>query len=132
MDALSVVAHAVVAHAALVLRLPMPPLLLWLVITASGGATVLSYAVLAEAFPKEVASRANAALNVLHIGGAFAIQSGIGVAVGLWNMDAAGHASAAAYTAAFGGNLLPQVLALAWFVLAPHAAARPALAAGEA
>lgn len=130
----AVAALSIAAQAALVLRLPVPPLLPWLVLAASGSATVLSYAALAEAFPKEVVGRANAALNVLHIGGAFAIQSGIGVAVGLWDTDAAGHAPATAYAAAFAGNLLPQVLALAWFVLAPRAAvvAGPALAADGA
>jgi hypothetical protein len=34
-------------------------------------------------------------------------------------VDAAGHAPAAAYEAAFGINLLPQLLALAWFLVAP-------------
>jgi hypothetical protein len=85
---------------------------------------VLSYAALVEVFPKEVAGRANSALNVLHIGGAFAIQSGIGVVVGLWSADAAGHSPAAAYAVAFALNLAPQCLALAWFVAAPALARR--------
>ena len=115
----AVAALSVAAQAALVLRLPVPPFLPWLVLAAAGSATVLSYAALADAFPKEAAGRANAALNVLHIGGAFLIQSGIGVVVGLWGTDAAGHSPAAAYAVAFAFNLLPQCLALAWFAAAP-------------
>ncbi len=39
----------------------------------------LSYAILAEYFPKELAGRANAALNLFHIGGAFVVQYMTGV-----------------------------------------------------
>ncbi len=114
-----VAALSIAAQAALILRLPVPPLLPWLVLAVAGSATVLSYALLAEVFPKEMAGRANSALNVLHIGGAFAIQSGIGVVVGLWSEDAAGHSPAVAYGVAFALNLAPQCLALSWFVAAP-------------
>ena len=66
-----------------------------------GAGTVLSYALIEDLFPKEVAGRANAALNVLHIGGAFAIQAGIGVVVRLWPRDPYGHYPPDAYAAAF-------------------------------
>lgn len=112
----------------------MPPLLPLLVLAVAAGAAVLSYAALAEVFPSELAGRASSALNVLHIGGAFAIQGGIGLVIGAWGADAAGHSPAAAYAAAFGLNLVPQGVTLAWFALAPRAAARaePALAADGA
>ena len=42
----------------------------------------LSYAILAESFPKEVAGRANGALNVFHHGGAFALQYATGLILG--------------------------------------------------
>ena len=128
----AVAARSVAAQAALVLRLPVPFLLPWLVVAAAGSATVLSYAALAEAFPQEIAGRANAALNVLHIGGAFAIQSGIGTVVGLWGADAAGHSPAAAYATAFAVNLAPQCLALAWFAVAPALPGRGKLRAWAA
>jgi hypothetical protein len=80
---------------------------------------VLSYAALAESFPKELAGRANSALNVLHIGGAFLVQSGIGFVVELWPADGGGHYPADAYATAFGLNVVPQVAALAWFLLCP-------------
>ncbi len=134
-EALAMVAAlSILAQAALILRLPVPPLLPWLVLAVAGSATVLSYAALAEVFPKEMAGRANSALNVLHIGGAFVIQSGIGVVVGLWSADAAGHSPAVAYSIAFAANVVPQCLALSWFVAAPaltgHAGPAPAAADG--
>ena len=42
---------------ALVLRLPLPSYLQWAVVAAVGAATVLSFAILAEYFPKELAGR---------------------------------------------------------------------------
>jgi hypothetical protein len=75
--------------------------------------------------------------KLLHIGGAFLIQSGIGLVVERWPADAAGRYPAAAYTEAFGLNLAPQAAALAWFLLWPalgavrraSASAKDALAA---
>ena len=42
---------------------------------SAGAATVLSFAVLAQYFPKEVSGRANAALGVLNMGTAFGLRS---------------------------------------------------------
>jgi MFS family permease len=81
-----------------------------------GGGTVLSYSLMADLFPKEMAGRANAALNVLHIGGAFAIQLGVGVIVGLWAREPRGHYPADAYAAAFLILIVLQALALLWFL----------------
>jgi hypothetical protein len=119
-DALAAVAAlSVAAQAAFVLRVAVPPLLPWLLLAVAGSATVLSYAALAEVFPKQLAGRTNTALSALHIGAAFAIQSGIGAVVGLWNTDAAGHSPATAYSVAFALNLVPQCMALVWFVVVP-------------
>jgi len=107
------------AELALVFRLPIPSTVLWALVAGMGAATVLSYALIADLFPKEVAGRANAALNILHIGGAFAIQAGIGVIVGLWHRDPYGHYPPNAYAAAFLIIVLLQFLALLWF-LSPH------------
>lgn len=110
---------SILAQAALALRAPVPDLLPWLWIAATGAGTVVSYAALAEVFPKALAGRANAALNLLHIGGAFVIQAGFGAVLGGWPADAAGHYPPAAYAAAFALILLPQALALLWFAVAP-------------
>lgn len=103
------------AQASLASRAHVPPLLPWILIAAAGSATVLSYAALRETFPPEMAGRANAALNVMHIGGAFAIQSGLGLILSFWP-SVSGHPPAIAYDVALGVNLVPQILAMAWFL----------------
>ena len=72
------------------------------------------YAVLAEYFPKEIAGRANGALNLFHFGAAFVIQYIIGVVVAQWPSQD-GHYPAISYQVAFGLNLALQAVALAWF-----------------
>ncbi|WP_249780847.1 MFS transporter [Bradyrhizobium sp. dw_78] len=65
----AVAALFITVQAALILRWPLPSYILWCFVAAVGATTVLSYASVAEYFPKELAGRANAALNVFHIGG---------------------------------------------------------------
>ena len=106
----------IVAELALVLRIPLPSLLPWSIVSIAGAATVLSFAVIADYFPKEFAARANGALNLLHFGCAFAMQYGIGLVVEHWPSQD-GHYPVAAYQAAFGLSLALQVTALAWFAV---------------
>jgi MFS family permease len=110
-------ALSVLAQFALVMRWTVPPLVPWLVIAALGAATVLSYAILADTFPKAVSGRANGALNLLHVAVAFAVQAGIGRIVELWP-PTDGRPPLAAYQAAFSVNLALQAIALVWFVVA--------------
>ena len=70
------------AEFALILRLPLPPLLPWLVIAGIGTVTVLSFTILSQMF--SASGRANAALNLLHLGTAFLVQSGIGFLIEQW------------------------------------------------
>jgi len=106
---------SIVVQVTLVLRLPVSPYLPWSIVAAAGSGPILSYAVLAEYFPKEITGRANGALNVFHFGAAFVIQYIIGVVVALWpGQD--GHYPAIAYQVTFGLILALQAAALAWFV----------------
>ena len=107
----------IAAELGLILGGPVATDALWAIVAAMGSATVLSYAIMSELFPKEVAGRANGALNVLHIGGAFLIQSAIGVILQRWPVSPRGHHPAAAYAAAFGVMVVLQIAALAWFLL---------------
>jgi hypothetical protein len=66
------------AQAGLLLQWPLPFHLLWGTIAAAGATMVLSFAIFTEYFPKEISGRANAALNLLHVGGAFVLQSATG------------------------------------------------------
>jgi ParB/RepB/Spo0J family partition protein len=100
---------------ALILRLPLPSYLQWAVVAAVGAATVLSFAILAEYFPKELAGRANGALNLFHIAVAFVVQYATGVVLQHWTPQA-GHYPEIAYQTAFALNLALQVVAWIWFM----------------
>ena len=104
----------VVAQLALIMRLPLPSYIPWSVVAAVGAGTVLSYAILAQYFPNELAGRANAALNVFHIGGAFVLQYITGVVVQLWP-PMEGHYPEIAYQTAFALNVGLQIAAGIWF-----------------
>ncbi len=106
----------IVAELALVLRVPLPSLLPWSIVSIAGAATVLSYAVIADYFPKEFAARANGALNLLHFGWAFTMQYGIGLVVEQWPSQD-GHYPVAAYQAALGLSLALQAATLTWFAV---------------
>jgi sugar phosphate permease len=105
----------VMAELAVILRLPLPQLLPWCVVSMFGAATVLSYAIMAESFPARFAARANGGLNLLHFGWAFAAQYGIGLILEQWPRQG-GHYPVIAYQTAFGLDVAVQVLALAWFI----------------
>ena len=111
---------------ALILRLPLPSYLQWAVVAAVGAATVLSFAILAEYFPKQLAGRANGALNLFHIAVAFAVQYTTGVVLQHWTPEA-GHYPEIAYQTAFALNLALQIVAWIWFAL-PWAFLRPSAA----
>jgi MFS family permease len=100
---------------ALILRLPLPSYLQWTVVAAVGAATVLSFAILAEYFPKELAGQASGALNLFHIAVAFAVQYATGVVLQHWTPQA-GHYPEIAYQTAFALNLALQVVAWIWFM----------------
>jgi len=112
----SVATIFIATQLALILRLPLPSYLLWTIVAAAGSGHVLSYTILAEYFPKELAGRANAALNVLHFGAAFVLQYSIGLVLDQWTrLD--GHYPTIAYQVAFGLVIALQFVALVWFEL---------------
>jgi hypothetical protein len=104
----------IAAQLALILRLPVPSYLVWAIIGSVGAATVLSFTILAEYFPSEIAGQASAALNIFHIGGAFILQYAIGIIVDLWGSKG-GHYPIVAYQVAFTIILCLQVGAWSWF-----------------
>ena len=104
------------AEVALIMRVPLPSILPWSIVSVVGAATVLSYAVIADYFPVEIAARANGALNLLHFGWAFAAQYGIGLVVNQWAPQD-GHYPLDAYQTAFGVSLALQFAALLWFAV---------------
>lgn len=111
-----VASFSIAAQFVLILRLPVPSYLPWAVVAAAGAATVLSYAIIAELFPKALSGRANGLLNFFHIGGAFVLQYATGVVVQYWNPQA-GHYPEIAYQTAFAINVAVQAAAGLWFGL---------------
>jgi hypothetical protein len=105
------------AQAALLCGCPLPSYLPWSLIAAAGAATVLSFAILTEYFPKEMSGRANAALNLLHVGIAFLLQTGAGLIIGHWPQSD-GTYPAEAHRTAMAILLTCEVTALGWFALA--------------
>lgn len=106
----------ILAEFMLILRIPLPSILPWSMVSIAGAATVLSFAVVADYFPREFAARANGALNLLHFGWAFLIQYGIGLVIEQWPPQD-GHYPTAAYQFAFGLSAVLQLAALVWFAL---------------
>lgn len=104
------------AQLTLILRAPIPSLLPWSIVSVTGAATVLSFAIVADYFPTEIAARANGALNLLHFGCAFLVQCGVGLVVAYW-IPVEGHYPLVAYQTAFSISVALQAMALLWFAL---------------
>ncbi len=105
---------------ALTLRIDAAGYLPWILFGLLSSALSLGFPVLAQHFPMELGGRSTTGLNVLIFFSAFAVQSLIGMVVGLWAPDAAGHYPAAAYSWALGLMLSVQALAflrLMWWRL---------------
>jgi predicted MFS family arabinose efflux permease len=82
-------------------------------VTLVGTITGIEYTIVAQAMPPALTGRASTCLNLLIFTGAFAVQAGFGLVVGLWQPDAAQHYPAAAYQAAFFVLVLLQLPGLA-------------------
>jgi predicted MFS family arabinose efflux permease len=100
----------------LLLMIGIHHLLLWCVFVAAGTAVVLGYAILSRRFPKEMAGRANTAINVFGFAGMFSGQWGIGLVLDLWPAGATGY-TAEAYPWALGMVWAAQLAGLAWLWL---------------
>ncbi|WP_065754414.1 MFS transporter [Bradyrhizobium paxllaeri] len=106
----------ILAQLVLILRLPLPSYVPWIFVAAAGAGTVVSYATMADYFRSELAGRANAALNLFHVGGAFVVQYMTGLVVQFWTpID--GHYPEIAYQTAFACNIGLQLAAAVWFAL---------------
>jgi predicted MFS family arabinose efflux permease len=93
---------------------------LWAVFGATFNVITLTYAALSQHFGPAFAGRANTGMNVLSGTGAFVLQYAIGAVIGLWPQTAAGGYDPRGYQVAFAILLGLQVLAFAWFVMAPR------------
>jgi outer membrane protein OmpA-like peptidoglycan-associated protein/MFS family permease len=123
----AVAAVLVFAEIMLALKVPVLPTVMWCVVGACAGAMVLSYTIIAAAFDEDEVGRANSILNLMHMGGAFAVQVFIGWMASQWDRDAQGHYPAVAYASSLIILAILQLLALMWFL---RPVARAAASAG--
>lgn len=79
------------------------------------AAGTLCYAILSQAFPRQVAGRVNTALNLLVFVAAFLLQWGMGAILSLWEDPVTKRYQAEGYDWALGLVVAMQVLALLWF-----------------
>jgi hypothetical protein len=106
----------IAAEFALIMRAPLPSILPWSAVALVGTATVVSFAIIGDYFPPELAGRANGALNVLHFGWAFLAQYATGLILEQWSTED-GHKAILAYQVAFGVNVAVQIAAFVWFAV---------------
>lgn len=92
------------------------PLLLWVAFGLFGTCGTLTYAILSQAFPSELAGRANTALNLLVFVFAFVVQWGIGAVLAWWENPVTHHYGAGGYRLAFGILAGVQAAALLWYL----------------
>jgi MFS family permease len=83
--------------------------LLSVLFTLVGTITGIEYAIVAQSMPRELTGRAATCLNLLIFVGAFLVQAGFGLVVGLWQPDGGGRYPALAYQVAFGVLVLLQL-----------------------
>jgi predicted MFS family arabinose efflux permease len=87
--------------------------LLAVLFTLVGTITGMEYAIVAQTVPRELTGRASTCLNLLIFIGAFLVQAGFGLVVGLWEPNASNHYPPVAYQVAFGVLVLLQLPGLA-------------------
>jgi predicted MFS family arabinose efflux permease len=88
---------------------------LWCLFVGSGTAVVLGYSVLSRRYPKDMAGRVNAGLNVFGFAGMFSGQWAFGLVLDLWPQTPAGYAPEG-YPWALGMLWAAQFAGLAWLL----------------
>jgi MFS family permease len=90
--------------------------LLSVLFTLVGTITGIEYAIVAQSLPRALTGRAATCLNLLIFIGAFVVQAGFGLIVGLWRPDVGSHFPAIAYRVAFGVLVALQLPGLLGYV----------------
>jgi predicted MFS family arabinose efflux permease len=98
----------------------VPLVLLWGLIGAFGGMTVLSYSILDSMFPAGFVGRANSVLNLLHLTTAWGVQYAMGAIIAAWTPGTSGHYPLIAYRSAFVLPILLQIAGFSWFLKGTH------------
>jgi len=93
----------------------LPSIIPWCLVAIMSAGTVATYSITADVFEKPMLGRVNGAINLFHIGGAFLIQTVIGLIITRWQPLDAGHYPASAYNAALLLLASAQAIALSWY-----------------
>lgn len=101
--------------------------LLSVLFTLVGTITGIEYAIVAQSMPRELTGRAATCLNLLIFVGAFLVQAGFGMVVGMWQADGGGRYPGVAYQTAFGLLVLLQLPGLLGWARQRMAPARVAM-----
>jgi predicted MFS family arabinose efflux permease len=107
------------AQVLIVSRLPISPLLCWILFGCSGQGANLAYATLAVHFGKELSGRAQSMANMVLFIGATAFQWGIGIVLDYFPASEPGRSAPVGYQVAFIAVLAVQIAAFVWFALDP-------------
>lgn len=99
----------VLVQAAMVIGYRPSFAMLSVMFTLVGTITGIEYAIVAQSMPRELTGRAATFLNLLIFIGAFVVQAGFGLVIGLWQPDLLGRAPPEAYRAAFALLVLIQL-----------------------
>ena len=91
---------------------------LWILFGFFGSTGIITYAILSQNFPENLAGRVNTGLNVMVFVVAFGGQWGIGEVINLWPTDTDGGYARVAYQVGFGLMLALQVVSALWFIFA--------------
>lgn len=105
-----------VSQVAIIMPIPLPPVVVWAVFAMTGQSAVLAYPWLSSYFGTALSGRANTAANLLLFGSAFLIQYAVGAIIDTYPRTAVGGYAPDAYRAAFGIVLGLECLALLWFL----------------
>lgn len=112
------------AQAGIVLNPDVNPYALWLPLAFFGSAPVLFYTVLTDCFPVIYAGRVTTAYNSITFACVFAAQWAIGAIIDLFPHVADGRFAPTGYRTALGVMIGVELLAFAWFALAPRFTSR--------
>jgi MFS family permease len=103
------VAAFLLVQAAIVFNYAPSFQLLAVLFTLVGTITGIEYAIVAQSMPRELTGRAATCLNLLIFIGAFLVQAGFGMVIGLWHPDLLGRVPPTAYRVGFGVLLVLQL-----------------------
>jgi MFS family permease len=103
------VAGFVLVQAAIMLDYRPGYQMLAVLFTLVGTITGIEYTIVQQSMPRELRGPASSCLNMLIFLGAFLVQAGFGLIIGLWAPDARGHYPKIAYQVGFGVLVLLQL-----------------------